>query len=133
MGPGWRGRPQGIPRVSRVAALIFGLIALTASIWVLKVGINNRIEERHAQEQKNRLMTSLIECESGGKHAGVWGDHGASYGILQFKEATFYELAEKANMNGADWMNQDHQIALGEWAIDNGYGNKWSCYRRIKK
>ena len=77
------------------------------------------------------LVSDIIECESGGKHEGVWGKAN-EYGIAQFMEKTFYWLAEKSELQNPDWKNKDQQIWLLNWSLQNGYQNKWTCYNIVK-
>lgn len=77
------------------------------------------------------LIIDIIECESSGRH-DVYGDKGKSFGIVQFQKDTFNELKEKAHMRQLVWRNPVHQLRLMVWAIDHGYGDRWSCYRKVK-
>ena len=90
------------------------------------------------QAADKELMNKIMFCESSLKHVNVWGDGGKSYGIAQFQEATFYEFAEeaenemkKAKLWPPNWYDKKHQIFLLNWGIDNGYANRWTCYRKI--
>lgn len=75
------------------------------------------------------LMNEIIECESGWEHEGIWGKAG-EYGIAQFKERTFYWMAELANFQNANWFNKEHQLYLLEWALENNLGKHWTCYKK---
>lgn len=77
-----------------------------------------------------KLMIDIIECESSGRH-NVSGDDGVSYGIAQFRKATFQEFAKQAGMKGMRYRNPVHQLRVMNWALDNGYGYRWSCYRKM--
>lgn len=78
------------------------------------------------------LLINIIECESSGRH-NVYGkqDHGASYGIAQFRRETFYEFAKKAGMKKMRYVNPIHQLRVMNWALDHGYGNRWTCFRKL--
>jgi len=83
------------------------------------------------------LKLRIMICESGLKH-DIWGDDGKSFGIAQFRKETFYEfssMAEKrmrrAKMWPPRWTSPQHQLFLLDWGLDNGYGNRWTCYRKI--
>lgn len=78
------------------------------------------------------LMVDIIECESSGRH-WVHGDKGQSYGIVQFKKATFYEMRKKSKIKHLVYGNPVHQLRLMIWMLDNGYGNRWTCYRKLMK
>jgi hypothetical protein len=84
------------------------------------------------------LMMKIMECESSLRN-NVWGDDGKSFGIAQFRKETFYEFAVKAKKEmkaaklwPARWRHPQHQVFLMNWGIDHGYGNRWTCYRKIK-
>ena len=86
------------------------------------------------------LMVNIMKCESSLKHHNVWGDNYTSYGIAQFQESTFYEFSKlakkemvRAKLWPADWFNREHQIFLLGWGLDNGYENRWTCYRKLMK
>jgi len=79
------------------------------------------------------IVQAVIMCESSGRH-NIWGDLNYTYpafGIAQFQERTFYWMAEKANLNNPNWKSEWQQVWLLEWAIDNGYGKYWTCYRNL--
>ena len=81
------------------------------------------------------LIKRVVHCESGGRH-NQWGDLDYTYksfGIAQFQERTFEYLKELAGMEYLEWRSEEDQITLLTWAIENGYGNYWTCYRNITK
>ena len=80
-----------------------------------------------------RVLEEIIQRESSGKHDGIWGDEGKSYGIAQFQENTFYWLAEKAGLQNPNWKDESQQITLLAWAVKNGYGNLWTAVRQMEK
>lgn len=78
------------------------------------------------------LIINILECESGGRHNAI-GDDGISYGIAQFRKETFYEFAAQAGFKNFNYRNPIHQLKVMNWAIDNGYGSRWTCWRKLKK
>lgn len=93
---------------------------------------NIELDLQNEEEARLDLLAyRIMTCESGRKHNGVWGDHGKSYGILQYKKETFFAHARQAGLSNADWQNQWHQIYLFKWAVTHGKGNDWTCYRRL--
>ena len=76
------------------------------------------------------LMVDIIECESSGRYNAI-GDKGKSYGIVQFQRATFDRFKKKSKLRKLVYENPVHQLRLMLWMIDHGYGNEWSCYRKI--
>lgn len=92
----------------------------------------------HARAADPTLMMKILECESSLRY-NVWGDDGKSFGIAQFRKETFYEFAvmakkemRAAKLWPARWPIPQHQVFLMNWGIDHGYGNRWTCYRKIK-
>lgn len=79
----------------------------------------------------NDIIDKIIACESGGRHEGVWGDNGKAYGIAQFWEATFYRFAKDAELENPDWYDREQQLYLLDWALENGLGHHWTCYRKL--
>lgn len=76
------------------------------------------------------FFVDLIECESSGRHDAV-GDDGLSVGILQFREDTFNEMKVLSGHRQWRWKNPIHQMRLALWMINNGYGKRWTCYRKL--
>jgi hypothetical protein len=79
------------------------------------------------------LIEQIIYCESRGNH-DIWGDldyEYPAYGILQYQERTFNWLKELAGMEYLNWKEEQDQIILTDWAIDNGYAKLWSCYQKV--
>ena len=81
------------------------------------------------------IANKVIQCESEGKH-NVWGDLTLQYpvyGIAQFQKGTFYCLSNISGNKNFRWKNKEHQIKLLHWALLNGHGRLWTCYRWYKK
>lgn len=92
-------------------------------------------EELIKQIELLLTVQSIVMCESSGKHE-QWGDHNKKYpafGIGQFQERTFYWLAGKAGFKNLNWKKVDDQLNVLIWAVDNGFGNLWTCYRKVAK
>jgi hypothetical protein len=97
-----------------------------AEIDKLKIIINDTQFALAVEEKKLEILL----CESGIQHKDVWGDGGKSYGIAQFKFATFKELRKLAGRPELRWKNRDDQIWLLDWALRHGYGKYWTCYQK---
>ena len=78
----------------------------------------------------NLMLNWVIMCESSGKHDDVWGSAG-EYGLLQYKEDSFYWLADKYNFVG-DWKNRDDQIDLFILLTDEERYQHWTCVRKYQ-
>lgn len=81
-----------------------------------------------------QLIQKIISCESSGRHTNVWGDldykHPA-YGVAQFQERTFNWMRGLAGRNDLEWKNKEDQLWLLAWALENGKGKFWTCYRKV--
>lgn len=77
------------------------------------------------------IINKIVFCESSFNIEAI-GSQG-EIGLAQFKKSTFVELAKKANFDYFmdDIYNPKKQIELLVWAIKNGYGNYWTCFRKI--
>ncbi len=84
------------------------------------------------QEKANLLYQTqrIIMCESGWRHDAV-GDGGKARGIAQFHLATFNRMKRLAAQPQLQWRNPAHQVWLLQWALTNGYGDHWSCYKSL--
>ena len=72
----------------------------------------------------------LIPCESMGRAINRIDANGKmSYGILQFQDWNEWEAA--SGLRG-DPDNRQDAIRMGEWAIQNGMINRWTCAQILK-
>ena len=87
------------------------------------------------------LFMRVMLCESNNAVCKV-GDDGISVGAVQFTEATFYRLGKLARKNlvrrgllrsseKLHWLNTGHQLMVAHWAMSNGWGHEWTCYRKV--
>jgi hypothetical protein len=92
-------------------------------------------EEVEVVTKTDAIVENIIQCES--QNQMVWGDLNyyekgvniRSYGVAQFQERTFNYLKGLANADQLNFYDRDDQVYLLKWAIENGYGYLWSCYR----
>ena len=109
-----------------------------------------KLEKMEDELEHQKLIRAIAMCESSGRHDGTWGDGGRSYGLFQFQKKTFYWLAKKISneqrvmsnednplnppllrgTNKWNWKDVGHQYIVASWAVKNGYGNLWSCYKK---
>ena len=54
-------------------------------------------------------------------------------GTCQFQHRTFYYLAEKYNIKGANILSESQQIAVMVQAFKDGKKNYWNGYKKLKK
>lgn len=95
--------------------------------------LGNMLSVAQTQIEHLAIVQALTRCESSNRHEGVWGDGGKSYGRWQFQEASFDYLADRAGLSGLDWQDARDQTIVGAWALTNGYGGWWTCWKKITK
>ena len=82
--------------------------------------------------QRYEDLGLVIECESSGNHEGIWGDCALpypAYGIAQFQKRTFDFLKRLAERKDLSYWDKNDQVWLLNWAMDNGFGHYWTCYK----
>ena len=98
----------------------------------------------HSAAADQRLVDAILMCESSNRHYERdgrvrFGDDGISRGIAQFRRETFYEFAAMAKKQGRwpfkrpRWFDEQQQIHLLKWGLDNHLGKRWTCYRELTK
>lgn len=137
-----------LERLPRALALVAALLIVMGVSMQIGIYMGRSLEREAIAEESAELgiaiasleaeikrltiekqVMDIIECESRGRHDGVWGDGGKSYGIAQFKKDTFGLLAQKSGMKGLRWKNRTDQVRLLRWAVENGHGAHWTCYK----
>lgn len=76
------------------------------------------------------MVAQVIACESEGNSQAV-GDHGLAQGIAQFHEETFNRMKRMSGYYWLEYKNSLDQTLLLQWAIKNGHGAEWTCYRHL--
>ena len=79
-------------------------------------------------DYKPDMLEWVVNCESSGKHEGVWGAKD-EYGILQYKIGGWRYLSNKYKFVG-EWKNRQDQIDLFLLVSDEDKEIHWSCYRQ---
>jgi hypothetical protein len=77
------------------------------------------------------VALKVASCESNFRY-NVVGDGGKAYGVFQFHEPTFREFAESFGNERLEYRNMAHGVELAMWALANGKGAHWTCYRKIR-
>ncbi len=89
-------------------------------------------EERIIFKKKAIVITpemyDIIKCESQWNNEAI-GKAG-EIGLAQFKKETFEWMSGLAEFEGNIYSAYD-QLWLLKWALENGYGNHWTCYRKL--
>jgi len=96
----------------------------------------------HVGAADKSLMHDILMCESSNRHYERdgrvrFGDDGISRGIAQFRRETFYEFAAMAKkqhkwpFKRPRWFDEQQQLWLLEWGLDQGYGKRWTCWRKL--
>lgn len=95
--------------------------------------IASEIKEDDTKAEIGDFYDCLIKCESGYNISAV-GDHGASRGILQFKQPTFvrfcveeYEIALVK-----DWLDPIKQIKCCKRMVEDGLESHWTCAKKCR-
>lgn len=90
-------------------------------------------KENQKDIQTNNTIQKLIQCESRGKNIKIVDSNGYySYGILQFQRSTWNDFSRESGIIG-DPMKENDAIRMTRWAIENGYGKRWTCWKIIQK
>lgn len=119
-----------------LAGIVVLLLALSTNVAggsktvYEKVEIIKEVEKKDPLSYQQRAwLGALTWCESGGKPTAVNPndlDNTPSYGILQFKPATFYGYAKLYGIDSSKgYMDADTQLAIVEQMILRG-DVKWS-------
>lgn len=83
----------------------------------------------------SRLVSKVIECESGGKHSSN-GDGGRSHGIAQIQKPTWdwmEKMYQKEYNEDLNYNSAFDQIKLTTYMISKGEGHNWTTYVAIQK
>ena len=120
------------PEIERKPLIVLGnsVVAFKTSFFASKLPVLASIvpEWYQTTPQTIKRAENIILCESGGKN-DVWGKYG-EFGIAQFKEKTFYWMADLAGLENPNWKDEKQQVYLLLWALDNGLAKKhWTCYK----
>jgi hypothetical protein len=87
-------------------------------------------KEQYLKQAKFQLLCKeIINLESGGRHDGVWGDDGKSYGECQWQEHSFNYYKRLYGMLKAEWKNRYDQTQLMVRCLRDGYGYEWTTYK----
>ena len=81
------------------------------------------IAEEYGIDESQLLST--IQCESGFRHTGVYGDSGLAYGVAQFHKPTFDGFCE-----GNYYSAKDQLVCLAKMWNDSRQSH-WSCYNKL--
>lgn len=84
---------------------------------------------------KSEMFHFVIKCESGyNPNAVNWQDSHklseGSHGIAQFSKETFLQFSKQMGEEYTDPYNAIEALDVAGYAIKNGYGRHWSCYRK---
>jgi len=94
--------------------------------------IKDNVVYGEASHSTLALAEAIIQCESNGRM--VYGDlhlNPPSYGVAQFRPATWKWMKEQSGMKDLDYYSEADQRTLLIWAIENGLQEHWTCYGKI--
>ena len=98
-----------------------------------------------AENIDSQLFVLIVACESSWDHK-IIGDSGKSHSLPQFQKNTFEWLRKKAmrdqsfvkafrllekRISMPVFKYTSHKMLVAQWAMSNGYGRHWECYRRL--
>lgn len=78
------------------------------------------------------MAESIIGCESNGRM--IYGDlhlSVPSYGVAQFRPATWEWMKEQSGMTWLDYYSEEDQRTLLIWALENNLQGHWTCYHKL--
>lgn len=111
-------------------------ILLTPQVTLARIDNEHLNLAQYAYEQavENGIdparFLKLIDCESQ-LNKKVIGDHGASHGILQFKEATFLKFQKIYGVEGK-WPDPKPEIEIAVKMLrDGGWRHWFTCSKRV--
>lgn len=77
------------------------------------------------------LADRIIMCESSGRNVSIIDSNGLpSRGIAQFQDRTWAWMSKAAGIEGSP-MEPEKARAVLIWALKNGHGKHWTCYRKV--
>jgi len=78
-------------------------------------------------------IKKVAMCESSLRpHVVNYNDGGQglhSYGLMQIQPPTWSDFEKWSGMD-LDLHSPLDQVKMAKWAFDNGYGKRWTCYRK---
>lgn len=120
-----------------VAAFVLALPVKASAPVEIDISTRSGIEDYLTLEASKRsidpsIPIRVVDCESDFV-IGAVGDNGAALGLPQFHKETFYRMKR---LSGEEKMYEygDERTGLRMlvWAISEGHGNEWTCYRSLK-
>lgn len=92
------------------------------------------VREPYKSVRISATAERVVSCESNWR-ADVYGDNGNAYGPAQFWKSSFYRMKQDAIDAGApfwyfEYTNPTDQVILLNWALNNGYGREWTCWKK---
>ncbi len=86
------------------------------------------------QSAYEKLADAIIQCESSGRADveiidtnGEW-----SRGVAQFQDKTWDWMSQLAGVDGSP-LEPEKARAVLVWALENGHGSHWTCYKKVTK
>ncbi len=83
----------------------------------------------HQYEVDFERVDKIINCESGYRHEGIYGDKGKAYGALQFHKSTFEGYKKKYGKTWLEYTKFEDQIELGMMMMARDEWRHWTCDR----
>jgi len=110
--------------------IVSGILALPRKMVVVgSLTVEHELTYVNQAPVVSDMVYKIIECESSWR-PDVYGDGGRAYGLAQFHRPTWDWLCELSGKD-LDYYEPHHQIELLTWALENGRGYLWTCWRNI--
>lgn len=121
---------ESFTMLSAVNSPVFMKTQVLGSVFIK----DNEILEMPTDEDQSILAMAeaIIQCESSGKM--IYGDlhlKVPSYGIAQFRPATWEWMKEQSGMIWLDYYCADDQRTLLIWALKEGLEENWTCAYKL--
>lgn len=100
-----------------------------SEVKIDKYWTRDRIQEVIDNSEHPSTIQKLVECES--RYVSIKkldSNHYYSYGILQYQSSTWNGWSKESGIKG-DPMNAADAVKMADWAIDQGNGHHWTCWR----
>lgn len=101
----------------------------TRPVWPLN---SLRKGDKVPDDLAPKVVAYLIPCESLDRQRDEIDSNGKmSRGILQFQDAFWSDMSAASGITGSP-DNSEDAVRMAEYAVENGYLNRWSCARILK-
>lgn len=107
-------------------------IELAPELKIVETAEASEVVEQEKPHPFSDLAEAIIQCESSGRaHVEIIDSNGEwSRGIAQFQDRTWDWMSKEAGVTGSP-LEEDKARAVLLWALENGHGKHWTCYKKV--